>query len=176
MATRSIVRGALKHIRFDERLAEWTASGPVAVSASVGTCVYWIIMLFVAMAVFQALDLPLVAEPLDALLSQLANFVPQLIGAVILLVVAWMIATVGRKVVSGALRAIKLDERLVGDGDAQASMSLAASLGEAVYWLVFLLFLLAVLGALSLEGLLDPVQSLVDDLLGFIPNILGAGA
>ena len=54
-------------------------------------------------------------------------------------------------------------------------MSLADSLGEAVYWLVFLLFLPAILGALTLEGMLQPVQSLVNEVLGFLPNLFGAG-
>lgn len=33
----------------------------------------------------------------------------------------------------------------------------------------------AVLGALKLEGLLDPVQSMLDKFLGFLPNLLAAG-
>jgi hypothetical protein len=44
-----------------------------------------------------------------------------------------------------------------------------------VYWLVFLLFLPAVLGALELEGLLEPVQGMVDEILAFLPNLLAAG-
>ena len=176
VVARSVVRGALKRTRFDERVAQWTAGEPVAVEQHAGTVVYWIIMLFVAMAVFQALDLPLVAEPLNALLSQLANFVPQLAGAVILLTVAWVVATVLRTLVSGALRAVKIDQRLGGElGETPPETAVADNLGEAVYWLVFLLFLPAVLGALALDGLLQPVQSLVDELLGFLPNVLGAG-
>ena len=175
VVARSVVRGALKRTRLDERVAQWTTGSPVAVEQHAGTVVYWVIMLFVAMAVFQALDLPLVAEPLNALLSQVANFVPQLAGALILLLVAWVVATVLRKLVSGALHALKIDERLGGEPGTQPETTVADNLGEAVYWLVFLLFLPAVLGALALDGLLQPVQSLVDELLGFLPNILGAG-
>jgi hypothetical protein len=42
------------------------------------------------------------------------------------------------------------------------------------YWLVFLLFLPAVVGALALEGLLGPVQSMMNNMLTFLPNILAA--
>ena len=158
VVARSVVRGALKRTRFDERVARWTTGSPVAVEQHAGTVVYWVILLFVAMAVFQALDLPQVAEPLNALLSQVANFVPQLAGALILLLVAWVVATVLRKLVSGALHALKIDERLAGEpGDTQPETTVADNLGEAVYWLVFLLFLPAVLGALALDGLLQPV-------------------
>jgi hypothetical protein len=48
-------------------------------------------------------------------------------------------------------------------------------LSNVIYWLVFLLFLPAVLGALGLEGLLEPVQGMVDEILGVLPNVLGAG-
>jgi hypothetical protein len=54
--------------------------------------------------------------------------------------------------------------------------SLAQTLGEVVYWLVFLLFLPGVLGALGLEGLLAPVQTMLDRALGFLPNVIAAGA
>jgi hypothetical protein len=54
--------------------------------------------------------------------------------------------------------------------------ALAQTLGEVVYWLVFLLFLPGVLGALGLEGLLAPVQTMLDRALGFLPNVIAAGA
>ena len=169
----AIVRGALKRTTLDNRLAELATGGkPIPIERHVGTAVYWIIMLFVVVAVLQALNLTIVAEPLNALLGQLGTFVPQLVGALILLLMAWVVATVLKKVVSGSLRALKLDERL-GGADESAT-SIADNLGEAVYWLVFLLFLPAILGTLALEGLLQPVQALVDDLLGFLPNVLGA--
>jgi hypothetical protein len=41
--------------------------------------------------------------------------------------------------------------------------------------LVFLLFLPAVLDALALEGLLEPIQVMISKVLGFLPNIFAAG-
>ncbi|MCB0386975.1 MAG: mechanosensitive ion channel, partial [Bdellovibrionales bacterium] len=43
-----------------------------------------------------------------------------------------------------------------------------------VYWLVFLLFLPAVLDALALKGLIEPVNAMVHKFLGFLPNIFAA--
>ena len=177
LVARAGVRGALHRTQFDNRLAQWASGGkPVAIEQAVGTVVYWIVMLFVAVAVFQVLDLSLAAEPLNALLSRLAAFVPQLAGAAILLLIAWVVATALRKLLSGALHAMQIDKRLGHEEEgATQPMSLADSLGEAVYWLVFLLFLPAILGALTLEGMLQPVQSLVNEVLGFLPNLFGAG-
>ena len=86
-------------------------------------------------------------------------------------------ATLLRKIVSGALEMAKLDERLGGEAGLKRDKAapLSKTLADAVYWLVFLLFLPAILSALSLEGWLTPVQNLVDKILSFLPNILAAG-
>jgi small-conductance mechanosensitive channel len=52
---------------------------------------------------------------------------------------------------------------------------LSRSLSEAVYWLVWLIFLPAILGALQLAGLLAPVVSMLEELLSYLPNLLAAG-
>jgi hypothetical protein len=51
---------------------------------------------------------------------------------------------------------------------------MSESLGGAVYGLVLLLFLPAILGAFGLDGLLQPIQSMVDKILYMLPNILAA--
>ncbi len=65
----------------------------------------------------------------------------------------------------GRLAGMEEDERV----------PLSQTLGEAIYWLVFLLFLPAVLGALAVEGLLEPVQGMIDQILSFLPNMFAAG-
>jgi hypothetical protein len=52
----------------------------------------------------------------------------------------------------------------------ERAVPLSETLGEAVYWLVFLLFLPAILGTLALQGLLQPAQSMVDEMLRFSPT------
>jgi hypothetical protein len=173
----AVVRGALKRTTVDNRLAAWMgASEEVEVERYAGKTAYWIIMLFVLVAFFQALKLTNVTEPLNVLLTQLTGFVPRLIGAGTLLLVAWLVATVVRKLISGAMSAAKVDERLSGEAEVEGeTVPVSKALADGVYWLIFLLFLPAILGALALDGLLVPVQQLVDGLLSFLPNILAAG-
>ena len=174
----AVVRGALKRTTIDNRIAAWMgASQGVEVERYVGKGAYWLIMLFVLVAFFQALNLTNVTEPLNALLNQLTGFVPRLLGAGTLLLVAWLVATVVKKLIIGAMSAARVDERLSGEAEVEEGKTIPVSkaLADGVYWLIFLLFLPAILGALALEGLLVPVQQLVDGLLGFLPNILAAG-
>lgn len=173
----SLVRRSLQRTTFDNRVAQWVTGGqPVAIERHVATVVFWVLMLFVVMAVFQTLNLGAVAAPVSSLLNELAVFLPRLGGAALLLLFAWVVATVLQRLVGGALKAANLDGRLgVGADSDPPKAPVSDSLANVVYWLVFLLFLPALLGALALEGLLAPVQSLVDSLLGFLPDLVGAG-
>jgi hypothetical protein len=47
-------------------------------------------------------------------------------------------------------------------------------LGNALYWLILLFFLPIILDTLNLQGPLQPVQNLLDQLLSMVPRILGA--
>ena len=54
------------------------------------------------------------------------------------------------------------------------SLKLSEAIPEALYWLVFALFLPAILGALQIPGLLEPVQNMYNKALEHAPNIIGA--
>ncbi|MCK5795519.1 MAG: hypothetical protein KAH12_12470, partial [Anaerolineales bacterium] len=79
-----------------------------------GKAAFWVIMIFVLIGFFQALRLTLVTDPLNRLMNQVFQFLPQLFGAGILLLIAWVIATVLRLIITRVMGAAKLDERIGG--------------------------------------------------------------
>lgn len=81
-----------------------------------------------------------------------------------------------RQVVSHALEATKLDERLGQEArvEEEKKMPLTKSLGDAIFWLVMLLFLPGVLGALGMTDLLEPIQNMLNKVLEFLLNSLTA--
>jgi TRAP-type mannitol/chloroaromatic compound transport system permease small subunit len=175
-----LVRKALQRTDLDNRIASFFTgedAAAVPIEDWVAKGVYYLILLFVLLAFFQVLGLTIIAQPLNELLNKLLTYLPGLLGAGLLLLIAWLVATLLRRLVSKVLAASKLDERLgaqVGVEE-EGKVSLAQTLGDAVYWLVFLLFLPAILGALQLEGLLQPVQGLVDQVLASLPNLFAVG-
>ncbi|MGD8440378.1 MAG: mechanosensitive ion channel [Holophagae bacterium] len=180
LVSAALVRRGLKRTAFDNRIAQWLAGAEkeerIEVELWAGRFVFWLLMLFVLLAFFEALGLRLITEPLNHFLSEIVGYFPNLIGPAILLVIAWGLATGLRFVVRRVLDAIALDDRLnEGAGiEDEDRVSISSTVSEAVYWLVFLLFLPAILGALQLEGLLEPVQTMVDEVLAFVPNLLAA--
>lgn len=174
----NLVRRLLKRTDLDNKLVSWvTVEKAPNVEQGVGRVVFWLIMILVLIAFFQALGLTLITGPLNQLVSKILYYLPQLFGAGILLLIAWITATILRMIITRVMGAAKLDERVGGQIDAtdQKTIPLTKTIGDVVYWLIFLLFLPAVLGTLKLEGLLDPVQSMLDKFLGFLPNLLAAG-
>jgi hypothetical protein len=173
----AIVRGGLRRTNLDNRLALWIAGEPIPIEEWIARGMFYLIMIFVLVAFFQALGLTLPTEPLNQLLTQVFQFAPQLLGAVLLLLIAWIVASVLRMIIYRVLSSARLDERLasqVGVGR-ERPVSLTKTLADTVYWLVFLLFLPAVLNALALQGLLAPVQGMINKVLTFLPNIFSAG-
>jgi len=177
----AVVKGVLRKSTLDEKIGGWVFGEDrekrIDVASGVGKGVYYIVILFVLVAFFQALGITLITEPINSLLNRVFEFAPRIVGAGILLLLAWVLASVMRIVLTRVLRVGKIDERFGGQAGLEESKAppLSRSLGEAVYWLIFLLFLPAILSSLALEGLLDPVRGMTDKILGFVPHIFAAG-
>ncbi len=174
-------RGLLNRTNIDNKLAAWITgrqdgSESPPVEKWVSDAVFWIIFLFTLVAFLQALKLTAVSEPLNNLLNQVFAFLPKLAGAAILLGLAWLLATVAKLVVTRGLRVLRVDERLNQqvDGQPQNQFSLSETIGNTLYWFIFLLFLPSVLSTLELQGTLQPVQQLLNEILSILPNIFAA--
>ena len=137
--------------------------------------IYYVLMFFVLVAFFQTLGLTLVAQPLNELLSIVFSYLPKLFAALVLALVAWIVATVLKKVILRVLQAAKVDESLGSKaGIDKAEMPLSQTIAEIVFFLVLLLFLPMILNALALGGLLEPLQLMIGKILAFLPNLFAA--
>ncbi len=176
---RSIVVRALNKTTIDNQLAALLTGGrseKMPVEEILGGFVYGLVMLFVSIEACQALGLTMVTEPLNHLLGRMMDFVPQLFAAASLALMAWILASLARVLTLNALYAFELDRHLgeVVDEPDKEPTSLTGTLGDAVYYFVFLFFLPQMLDALRMQGL-RPVQDMVGQILAIIPNLLGVG-
>ena len=175
---KKLVKGILNATDIDNRIAAWVTgqrgNTSLPVEEWIASLVFWLVILFVVVAFLNALDLSTVSGPLNSFLNQVTNFIPKIIGAAILIAIAWIVATLVKTIVTRALSAFDLDRKLGGSMGDGSNLALSDTLGNALYWFVFLLFLPAILSTLDLDGTLTPVQSMLDELLAILPNILGA--
>ncbi len=129
------------------------------------------------LAFFQAVTEPVKSlsgiAALDEVIQKVINYAPKIIAAVLLLVLAWIVASIVRWVARRALRALNVDERLSAAGS-DSGTQIVKTLSDVVYWIVFLCFIPAILGVLGLTGILAPIQTMLTNVLGYLPNVLGA--
>jgi hypothetical protein len=176
-----VIRRLLKRIKLDNRIAD-TLSEPgeeqkIQVEDVISKIIFWVLMIFVFVAFFERIGLAMIAGPLSAFLNDVTTeYLPRVIGAGLLLFIAWLVATALRFLVKKAVSLTKLDERLSEYGALEEGekVTFGEILANAVFWLIFLLFLPAVLSSLGIEEIAQPVQAVFADILGVLPNILAA--
>ncbi|MEM7061949.1 MAG: mechanosensitive ion channel [Cyanobacteria bacterium P01_B01_bin.77] len=168
----------LKKTNLDNQLAAKAGLGEDApIENTVGNIAFWGVMLFFLIAILNALKLDAVSEPISGLLQTVFEYVPRLAGAGFILFVTWVIAKVAKSAVINGLGRFNLDERLSEQTGVDAegnAFQVNDTLGNVVYWFIFLLSLPLVLSALQLPGLLGPVEELLNDFLSAIPQVLTA--
>jgi hypothetical protein len=177
----AVTRSILNRTNIDNRIAAGItgrgSSGELPqVEKLISGLVFWSIILLTVVAVLQTLQLEVASRPLNNFLDQLVGFLPKLVGAAIWLGVAWLLATIIKLVTTTGLQALRLDERLNQEtqDNAPNQLSLSETIGNALYWFIFLLFLIPILDTLGLQQALLPVQVLITQILSILPNILAA--
>jgi hypothetical protein len=171
------VRGALARTPLDNQLATRIGVKPsVNIEGIVSRIIFWLVMLFVIITAFSFLNIPAVTQPLNRLLDEIFAFIPNVLGAAGLLLLAWVLATAVHYIIDKVLGMTSLDEVMTSQVglSREGQPPLSQTLANVAYWFIFLLFLPAILDALGMQGLLAPVQGMIDDILGFLPGVLGA--
>ncbi|MEM8612793.1 MAG: mechanosensitive ion channel, partial [Cyanobacteria bacterium P01_H01_bin.105] len=175
---KTFVKFLLGKTRLDNQLATKAGLGSdVSVENTVGGVVFWVVMLFFIIAILNALKLDTVSEPIGGLLQSVFEYVPRLAGAAVILFVTWVIAKIAKAAVINGLGRFNLDERLSEQTGVDAegnAFQVNDTLGNVIYWFIFLLSLPLVLSALQLPGLLGPVEELLNEFLSAIPQIITA--
>ena len=173
----SVVRRLLNNTSIDDKVAGFIGGKDAGINIEnvIATAVFYLILLMAVIAAAETLNLTIITQPLNNMLSSIFEYLPKIAGAGALLLVAWLLATGVKMLITRVLSATTLDDRfnnyVVEDGERR--VSIGPALGEAAYWLILLLFLPGVLAGLDINGL-QPIQNMVDSILGFIPNLFGA--
>lgn len=176
-----ITRRLLKRTELDNRLAA-ALSDPeegreFEIEDVLAKIVFWVLMLFVLVAFFGRLGLAGIATPIAGFLDRLTTeYLPRIIAAGILLIIAWLVATALKLLVSKGASLLKIDQRLgkYGALEEGEQVSVGETLATAIFWFVMLLFLPPVLIALGISSIAEPILDVFDQIFGYIPNILSA--
>lgn len=110
--------------------------------------------------------------------NNILSFIPNILKALILLLIAWGVAVLAKKIVEKLLLKTNMDTHLskgTQPPDIKTGKDRVQSISKIVYFLVFILFLPSILDALDMNSVSMPISNMMNNLLGFIPNLIGAG-
>jgi hypothetical protein len=125
------------------------------------------------MNLLSAVDL---SDSLQQGLDDLFGFIPNLIGFLVILVAGYFLAKIVKSVSAKLLDKVGLDEHLHSGqtGEYVERVSPGASpsrlIAGVVFWLIFLFVLSAAIGALQIPA----VTTFMDQVLGYLPNVIVA--
>jgi hypothetical protein len=115
-------------------------------------------------------------EPLRSSIEKIAGLLPALVGALVILVLGWVVARVLKAVLIRLLVAVRFEKfsdrsgisKFLSRGDIKHS--LADILGTVFFWIIFLFFIYIATDVLHLALIRD----LINRIMSFIPNLIAA--
>ena len=167
----ALVRNVLAKVNLNQRMNSSTGKA-YDLEGIISKIIFWFIFIIAISGALNQLNLDSISTPFANMINQVLGFIPNLIGAIAVGVIGWVVATVVRTAINAALSKTSMDERL----SAQAGVKpMSSTIADMVYWFILLIVLTMVLGQLELDGLFAPLTNMVDKIFSFIPNILIAG-
>lgn len=107
----------------------------------------------------------------DNFLNTVGGLLPGVLGAILVLIIGYFIAKAVSRLVGNLIRKSSLDQRL----GAKSEVNIANSVQKLMYYILMVVVLLVVLEILGVENVLEPLESMLGEFLGFIPNLVAAG-
>ncbi|MBH0163792.1 mechanosensitive ion channel [Fictibacillus sp. 7GRE50] len=183
------VKKALHKTDFDNKVLKWmkpdihedqveqTRTRKYSSEEVISKVVFWILMAVAIVMFLNMLSLPYVAQPISNALGVIAAAIPNLLKAALIAAVAWLIAS-GLSILVKKLGQNTRFERVLHrwklTRDPQQSDMAVFSASKAVFYLTLLLFLPAVLSALGIDAISEPLEGMLTGLFAFLPKLLGA--
>ena len=118
----------------------------------------------------------LIVEPVREMLTRIMAYLPVLLGALLILIVGWIVAKIIRSIVNGALKVVRFDaladkagiSEVLRKGDLK--LTARQVLSGLVYWLIIIMVLVMVANALGLPNASDVLASL----FAYVPKVIAA--
>jgi hypothetical protein len=176
LALRFLVAKGSALLKLDQRLSKYGAleeGEQVSFGESLSVAVFWFVFLLFLPAVFDALGISSIADPLKGVFTEILTYIPQILAATVVFLVGWFIARIVRQVTTNLLVAIgtdKFGERL----GMSAERSLSGIVGTLVYIVLLIVTLITAFETLDIAAISIPTVAMLTTIISAIPKLIGA--
>lgn len=171
---RNLIKKAVKHFKLDEKLAGNDTSSKEMLDM-LGNLGYILTLLLFLPGILDKLGLPSITVPILGFLNGIFGYIPNLLGAAIILVLGFFLAKIIKQLVAGFLKRINVDnyqEKLGIKRTSASKLNISDMLANIVYILILIPIIIAALQALNISVISDPAVAMLNDIFLMIPRII----
>ena len=110
-------------------------------------------------------------NPILNLLDPIFSYIPNVLGGIVLLIIAIVLAKLAQKFSEIFFKKMKVDEKIHSEND---KISLSRIFSEIISLVIFILILPGVLAALKLDKILIPITDMLTKFLNYVPSLIAA--
>lgn len=172
---KSLVLKIIEKTKLDGTLAKADGDKPGSTKSFIGKLVYLLVFLLFIPGIFSALGVDSIATPILGMLSTIWGYLPNVLGAVIVLIVGFLIARLIRSLLIPVFDRIKVDklqEKLGVEVNDQNKLS--STLAYVVYVLILIPVIIIALQVLKISAVSEPAVGMLNIIFSYIPKIIGA--
>ena len=178
---RDLVVTALQTVDFDRWLnrggADTVTDRNHTISRTIGTIIYAIIVIIVAIAALNVLDIDVISDPATRMLELILASIPRIIGAAILLAIGYLVSRFVVQIIKEVLPGLGFDRSLQETGVVGETTSASSIIARVVQVAIILFFAIAatrLLGFPELTVLLGEILELGGQVI-FGAVVIGVG-
>ncbi|MCR8969685.1 mechanosensitive ion channel [Facklamia sp. 7083-14-GEN3] len=174
---------AMESIDFDLKLQKWglarTDEESNAFLETIGTLLYFIIVLFFVPFILNGLGLAGVVDPISNMFAKFFAYIPNIIAAVLIIFIGNLFCKFVKQLTQNLLEGFNLDKwysKMTGQEEKERvnDAHLAEVLSTVVYVLIFIPILTVALETLGIQTISAPIVGVLNSVMSAIPNIIVA--
>lgn len=170
---REILTPVFARIRINrlQEMAGIEADGEAKLSNTLAYIVYVLILIPVIITTLQVLDVKAVSEPAIRMLDTMFGFIPDILVALVIIVVGCKVAKLSGSIVESLIASAGLDTKLIKLlGAENNGFILSKIAGRVVHTVMVIFFIVESFGVLHLQVLTDIGSAVI----GYLPQVLAA--
>lgn len=143
---------------------------------------YYLVFLLFLPGIFSALDLDAISQPITGMMSSLLAYVPNLIGAAVIVFIGYFVAKIIRDLTFTFLQTVNIDKwygkmnprSTQLELDPAKKNTLADVLSKIVFGLVLIPVITSALETLDIRSLTEPIVAVLNKSMQMLPNVIVA--
>jgi len=164
----------LQFLKFDDILKKSGSNEEKTVRTKefVGKLVFLVVFMLWMPGFFEKLGLNGIASPIIGMMNNILTYIPNIIGAGVLLVVGLFIAKTVKELLIPVFKKLKIDEYVKKAGiESKEESSVAVTLATVVYVVILIPIIIGALNVLKIDAISRPSIDMLNTILAYIPKV-----